>query len=114
MKWNNRYARPLRKGSTFAELRIWYFLRARRFEGHKFRRQHPIGKYIVDFCCLNERLVIELDGGQHADRQVYDEMRTRFLESQGFRVLRFWDDDVFKQTECVLEEIRKALKAPSP
>jgi very-short-patch-repair endonuclease len=75
----------------------------------KFRRQHPIGGYFVDFVCLEARLVVELDGGQHAVCQGYDQRRTRFLEGRGYRVIRFWNDDVLLRTQLVLEAVLAAL-----
>ena len=81
--------------------------------GYQFRRQEPIGKYIVDFLCYQQRLVIELDGGQHQEQADYDTERTRWLEYRGFRVIRFWNDDVLRETEGVLEAIRIALQEGS-
>ena len=105
----------LRTNATEAEQKIWYFLRNRQFEKFKFRRQHPIGVYIVDFVCLIEKLIIELDGGQHAERIPYDERRTRALREKGFRVLRFWNNDVMQNTDAVLEAVLAELNAcPSP
>lgn len=101
-------ARALRSSQTDAERKLWYHLRAHRFLGMKFKRQHPIGSYIADFACLEHRLVIELDGGQHAENATYDESRTRYMEAQGLRVLRFWNDEVLVQTEAVLDRIRLA------
>jgi very-short-patch-repair endonuclease len=101
-------ARDLRKNSTDAERHLWYHLRASRF-GFKFKRQVPIGTYIVDFVCLEKRLIIELDGGQHIDNQIYDTKRTDWLMTQGFKVLRFWNNDVFQQMPSVLEIITSAL-----
>ncbi len=95
-------ARDLRKNSTDAEKRLWYYLRANRL-GFKFKRQAPIGKYIVDFVCLEKRLIIELDGGQHMDNQMYDTKRTDWLMAHGFKVLRF------QQTPSVLDAITAAL-----
>ncbi|MCE3046442.1 DUF559 domain-containing protein [Legionella sp. 16cNR16C] len=97
----------LRKNSTDAERHLWYYLRANRL-GFKFKRQAPIGTYIVDFLCFEKRLVIELDGGQHMDSQIYDIKRTDWLRAQGFRVFRFWNNEVFQQTESVLEVITSA------
>jgi very-short-patch-repair endonuclease len=85
-------AKALRSNMTEAERRLW---RAHRFRGTKFKRQAMIGKYIVDFVCFEKNLVIEVDGGQHADNET-DRLRTRWLENQGFRVLRFWNNDVLK------------------
>ena len=78
--------------------------------GLKFRRQYPIGPYVVDFVCLDQKLVIELDGGQHAVQVSYDNKRTEYLEHFGFRVLRFWNHDVFAQFEVVLEQMRLFIK----
>lgn len=101
-------ARDLRKNSTDTEKHLWYNLRANRL-GFKFKRQVPIGSYIVDFVCLEKRLIIELDGGQHIDNQHYDMTRTNALTSKGFKVLRFWNNDVLQQTSVVLAVILKAL-----
>ena len=117
MRGNPQKSRPqqLRTNATEAEQRIWYFLRNRQFERFKFRRQHPIGVYIVDFVCLEQKLVIELDGGQHTGQAKYDERRTKALLDKGFRVLRFWNNDVLNNTDAVLETILAALNAgPSP
>ena len=81
---------------------------------YKFRRQHAFGPYFLDFVCLEEWLVIEVDGSQHLQRSVYDEKRTSWLESKEFRVLRFWDNDVLTQTESVMQVILEALTSPSP
>jgi len=101
-------ARDLRKNSTDAERYLWYHLRANRL-GFKFKRQVPIGVYIVDFVCLEKRLIIELDGGQHMDNQTYDTKRTDWLIAHGFKVLRFWNNEVFQQTSSILEVIMTAL-----
>jgi len=93
----NAQAKSLRSNMTDAERRLWYFLRAHRFKGTKFKRQAVIGKYIVDFVCFEKHLVIEVDGSQHADDQT-DSVRTRWLEDQGFRVMRFWNNEVLKNT----------------
>jgi very-short-patch-repair endonuclease len=103
-------ARDLRKQLTDAERRLWYLLRRKQLEGFRFRRQAPVGKYIADFACFAERLIIEVDGGLHVDTQAYDETRTAWLESEGFRVLRFWNNDVLGNQEGVLERILEALK----
>jgi very-short-patch-repair endonuclease len=102
-------ARQLRNDSTETERLLWQHLRRRQFDGFRFRRQQPLGVYIVDFVCLEKRLVIELDGGQHADSADYDERRSAWLESQGFRVLRFWDNDVWEDVEAVKQAIWDAL-----
>ena len=105
-------AKKLRSSMTDAERRLWYRLRAHRFDGHKFKRQVPIGPYIVDFACLGRKLVIEVDGGQHVESRS-DITRDRYLSSEGFRVLRFWNNDVLRNTEGVLEMVLSAL-TPSP
>ena len=91
------HVRELRQNSTDAERRLWHFLRAKRLKGYKFRRQHIIYPFVVDFVCLERKLIIELDGGQHAEHGHYDEKRTSYLQSKGYRVLRFWNLDVFKK-----------------
>ncbi len=110
-------AKKLRKQMTDAERRLWYLLRAHRFAGVKFNRQAPIGNYVVDFVCCDRKLIIEADGGQHADNPK-DRRRDDWLMSQGFRVLRFWNNDVLKNTQSVMEVISDALSeakvSPSP
>ena len=106
-------AKSLRTNQTEAEARLWYHLRAHRFTGLKFKRQKPVGRYIADFVCWEHRLIIELDGGQHADQATYDRERDAWLRSQGYAVLRFWNDDVMQQLDGVLEQIRCAV-GPSP
>jgi adenine-specific DNA-methyltransferase len=101
-------ARALRNNLTDAERHLWRHLRLRNIQGLKFRRQHPIAGFIADFACVEARLVVELDGGQHADATHYDEARTRKIEANGYRVLRFWNNDVLQQTDAVLEVIWKA------
>jgi very-short-patch-repair endonuclease len=114
----SQYARRLRRTQTDAERRLWSRLRDRRLCGARFRRQHPIGPFIADFCCTEAKLVIELDGGQHALRLREDLVRTKFLESQGYALLRFWDNDVFTNIEGILERIAESLRGagsrPSP
>ncbi|MGN6703960.1 MAG: endonuclease domain-containing protein [Burkholderiaceae bacterium] len=105
-------ARQLRKSMTDAERALWQRLRSEQL-GVKFRRQHPFGNYILDFACLERRLVIEVDGSQHADDSEYDEARTRKLNAAGFRVLRFWNNEVLQQTDAVVQSIWDALN-PSP
>jgi very-short-patch-repair endonuclease len=100
-------ARRLRKDQTEAEDRLWYYLRARRFEGEKFVRQLQIDRYVADFACRSARLAVELDGGQHdAER---DAARTEVIETHGYRVLRYWNHDVLGDTYAVLEAIRHEL-----
>ena len=108
-------ARGLRHRLTDAERVLWHALRNRALAGHKFRRQHPIGPFIADFACPASRLIIELDGGQHADRGKQDDTRTRSLASQGYRVLRFWNNEVLNNVMGVLETIQAELaNAPHP
>ncbi len=104
-------ARQLRKNLTDAERRLWKYLRRKQLESHRFRRQLPIGPYYVDLLCLERRLIIEIDGGQHADRQAEDAKRTAWLESQGFRVMRCWHNEVLQNFEGVVEAILLALRA---
>ena len=99
-------ARSLRKNKTDVEQLVWKYLRNRQQYNYKFRRQFPIEPYIVDFACLELKLIIELDGGQHANRINYDDQRSLFLEQRGFKVIRFWNNDVTENTEGVLEAIR--------
>jgi very-short-patch-repair endonuclease len=94
---------------TDAERVLWGRLRKRQLKGCSFRRQYPLGRYIVDFICLQQRLVIEVDGGQHNDQRAYDAMRTTWLEAQGYRVLRFWNNEVLNHTQAVIETIAAAL-----
>jgi len=89
-------------------------LRDRRLQGIKFRRQRPVGRYVADFCCLEVKLILELDGGQHALQVEADQARTRYLEREGFRVLRFWDNDVASNIDGVLERIAEAVARPHP
>jgi very-short-patch-repair endonuclease len=108
-------AKELRSGQTEAEQRLWYHLRANRFMGLKFRRQRPMGQYIVAFVCQECKLIVEVDGGQHQENAAYDQRRDIWLRGQGYRVLRFWNHDVLQQTEAVLEAIRlAALPSTSP
>ena len=107
-------SRTLRNQATDAERRLWQHLRLRQLRGYRFRRQVPICGYIADFACLDAKLVIELDGGQHQQRHRYDERRDRQIEAQGFRVLRFWDNQVFQETEAVLEDILRSLQSTRP
>ncbi len=102
-------ARQLRRDQTVAETKLWLALRSHQFEGIHFRRQHPIGSFIVDFCAPKAKLIIELDGAQHLDQQEYDADRTAFLESKGYRLLRFWNNDVLGNLDGVLLRILEAL-----
>jgi len=112
-------ARQLRKNATDAEMLLWNILRDRQLENKKFRRQHPIGNYVLDFYCDTDKLAIELDGGQHADQKAYDQKRTDFLNAQGITVLRFWNNDVLTNIEGTAETILQHLSpsqqvSPSP
>lgn len=104
-------AKHMRSHPTDAEHRLWQILRAKRLEGWKFRRQPPIGPYTPDFVCHSAKLIIEADGGQHGDET--DGRRDAWLKSQGFRVLRFWNNDIFNNEEGVLTTIFAALQAPA-
>ncbi len=106
-------AKKLRNNSTDTEKYLWKYLRERQFEGFKFRRQHSIGKYIADFINLKRKIIIEVDGGQHLENKK-DKLRDKWLEEQGYEVLRFWDNEVLTNIEGVLESIRKKLYSPSP
>jgi very-short-patch-repair endonuclease len=101
----------MRSGATDAEHRLWQILRAHRFSGYKFRRQVPIDYYIADFVCFARRLIIEVDGGQHSESRA-DAKRDAFLSSQGFRVLRIWNNDLFTNEDGVAELILSALRSP--
>ena len=112
-------ARRLRRNPTEAERSLWQKLRFWQVNGYKFRRQQPLGNYIVDFVCLEKRLIVELDGGQHAEQSDYDAKRDTWLSEQGFTVLRIWNNDVLNNFEGVTETIVETLKdspflSPSP
>lgn len=108
--------RELRTSATRAEKRLWSRLRSRQWLGLKFRRQHPLGTFIVDFYCHEAELAIEIDGGQHAEEKqsVYDQKRTELLRAKGIRVLRFWNNEVLRNLEGVLEAIAEELSALTP
>jgi very-short-patch-repair endonuclease len=103
-------AKALRKASTDAESLLWYRLRNRQLLDLKFRRQRPMGQYIADFACLEIGLVIELDGGQHAEQVARDEARAEEMKRLGFRTLRFWNNEVLNETEAVMEQIRQVAE----
>lgn len=103
-------ARKLRKELTPAERKLWAYLRGDKLEGINFRRQHAIGNYIVDFCSPKAKLIIELDGSQHLEQQEYDKERTQFLESQGYKVIRFWNNQVMNEMDGVILAIIHALE----
>ena len=105
----NTLPRKLRRDSTEAEKVIWRALRNRRLDGHKFRRQHPIGKFVADFCCMEAMLIVEIDGGQHAIDEERDAARTAYLGSQGYHVVRFWNNEVLENLEGVLTVLRREL-----
>lgn len=103
------FARQLRSEMTVAESHLWRRLRARQIHGLKFRRQHPVGNYILDFACIDAKLAIEVDGGQHNDMSINDGQRTAWLETQGWKVLRFWNNEILQNIEGVLAEVLNAL-----
>jgi very-short-patch-repair endonuclease len=108
------FAKRLRSNATDAESVLWRHLRAHRFAGHKFKRQHPIGPYIVDFVCFGSRLIIEVDGGQHLENE-RDAKRDAWLQAQGFVVVRVWNNDVLSRTEAVLDLLAERLPlSPNP
>lgn len=102
---NRARAKELRKNLTDAENELWKHLRYRQMGGYKFRRQHPVGPYIVDFACLEKSLIVEVDGGQHGENVAYDSERSAYLQSKGFRVLRFWNNEVLTEIDVVKEVI---------
>ncbi len=108
-----RFAKELRRSMTDAERLLWRHLRAHRLNGHKFRRQQPIGRYVVDFVHFGARLIIECDGGQHSDNPK-DHARDTWLRQQGFRILRFWNHEILLDTDSVLTTISAALPPLSP
>jgi primosomal protein N' (replication factor Y) len=99
---------------TEAERLLWRHLRDRQMADCKFRRQHPVGPFVVDFICIEEGIIIELDGGQHAFSIDADVRRSKYLESRGYEVMRFWNNDVMQRTDAVLNVIHQALERPSP
>ena len=112
-------ARALRKRMTDAERKLWRHLRNRELGGWKFRRQYPVGPFIVDFICVEKNVVIEVDGGQHAENEALDLQRSAYLNKMGYRVVRFWNNEVLQETEAVLEAIFAILandkqNSPSP
>jgi len=104
-----QFSRKLRQASSDAEIRLWAVLRGRCLTGYKFRRQHPIGPFIVDFACIKSRLVVEADGGQHNENAA-DVQRTAWLMRRGWRVLRFWNNEILANTEGVLDAVLAALR----
>ncbi|MGC2412935.1 MAG: endonuclease domain-containing protein [Stellaceae bacterium] len=111
---STRLARTLRRRGTRAEWVLWLAVRDRRLAGFKFTRQHPIGPYVVDLVCREQRLIVEVDGGQHADNQS-DRVRDRYFASMGYRVIRFWNTDVLGNIQGVLETLKSEIEAaPHP
>ena len=106
-------AKKLRISSTDTEKYLWKYLRGKQLTGFKFRRQHTIGRYIVDFVNLERRIIIELDGGQHLENKK-DKLRDKWLKERGYDVLRFWDNEVLTNVEGVLEVIKEKISSPSP
>jgi very-short-patch-repair endonuclease len=111
---SNRLQRKLRKAMTDTERALWQVLQHRQLSGLKFRRQHAFGDYILDFVCLESKLVLELDGGQHQEQILQDEERTRALAKAGFTVLRFWNNEVLQQAEAVKDKIWLAVQEKHP
>ncbi|GJL95731.1 MAG: endonuclease [Hyphococcus sp.] len=111
----NERAKHLRKNQTNAERLFWRAVKVKRLNGFKFRRQHPLGSYVVDFICLEKKLIIELDGSQHAmeGQSIHDAARTQWLETIGFTVIRYWNDDIYNNLNGVLDEVLEYLSAPS-
>ncbi len=113
MKFQRNNARDLRRNMTDAEMALWQAIRRKQL-GVKFRRQVVLGPYIVDFLCHSAQLVIELDGGQHADHETHDETRSRFIETQGFTVIRFWNNEVLENMDGVLSIIKQQVQRAKP
>ena len=107
-------AQTLRESQTDAEGLLWHYLRDKQLDGYKFRRQQPIGPYIVDFACMPQKLLIELDGSQHAEQHTHDQKRDAFLREKGYTILRFWNNKIFENCFGVLEKIYAALPHHSP
>ncbi|WP_299574584.1 DUF559 domain-containing protein [uncultured Leptotrichia sp.] len=103
-------SKAMRQEMSEAEAKLWQHLRAGRLNGYKFRRQQPMGNYIVDFMCVTPKLIVEADGGQHTEQAAYDHARTAYLNSLGFTVLRFWNHEILQQTNDVLAEILRVLQ----
>jgi very-short-patch-repair endonuclease len=114
MKASPKTARRLRRNQTDTERMLWFHLRDRRLAGWKFRRQFPIDRFVVDFFCADAHLVIELDGGQHAVRTEADAQRTKVLEAMGYLVLRYWNNEVMRNIDGVIEDIATALERHRP
>lgn len=111
------HAKTMRRVPTEAEKKFWWMVRDRRLGGYKFKRQYPIGRYIADFVCIEAKLIVELDGGQHAEQQEYDAKRDAFFNSEGFRVVRFWNPEFLKNQDGVARQLLALLvggRTPSP
>jgi very-short-patch-repair endonuclease len=104
------HAKQLHRNMTPAEVKLWARLRAHRLNGIHFRNQHAIGRYVVDFCAPRKKLIIEMDGSQHLEQEQYDEERTEYLETQRYKVIRFWNNDVINNIESVILSIQQALE----
>jgi adenine-specific DNA-methyltransferase len=111
---DHEFARKLRRDQTDVERKLWYALRDRRFHDFNFRRQQPIGPYVVDFICFRKNLVIELDGSQHGedDARRKDERRTAYLNGRGYRVIRFWNHEINQNLDGVFDTIERELTRP--
>ena len=107
------HAKQLHRNMTPAEVKLWARLRAHRLEGIHFRNQHAVGNYVVDFCAPRKKLIIELDGSQHMEQEEYDKERTEYLESKGYTVLRFWNNDVMKDIDGVIRAIIQSIESES-
>ena len=103
-------AGELRREPTPAEQKLWAYLRGKKLNGVSFRRQHALGPYVADFCAIKAKLIIELDGSQHLEQEEYDQARTAYLESQGYKVIRFWNNDVMNDINGVIRAIEIALR----
>ena len=112
MDIQHQKARELRNNMTKQEQKIWSFLKNRKFYGYRFLRQYPIGNYIVDFICRSKKIIIEIDGGQHNEPQniEYDTTRTNFLEAKGYKVIRFWTNDIDKNLDGVYKVLIKEFE----
>jgi len=108
------FAKQLRRELTMEEKRRWYLLRGRRFAHYKFRRQQPIGNYILNFACCEARLAIELDGGLHDENQEYDRQITVWLDQKGWHVIRFWNNELWQNEEAAPEKVFEALQTLGP
>ena len=103
-------SKQLRRNLTLAEARLWSYLRGNQINQVNFRRQHAMGKYIVDFCSPKAKLIIELDGSQHLEQVEYDKVRTQYLEARGYRVIRFWNHEVMNDIDGVIHAIILAVE----